>query len=69
MKLGLADFEGYQPFQVAKKPKINKWLLSKLKTRQLLGNHGLEMKAKVYNCKIIFFFFLDLAYKKCTVND
>ena len=29
MKLGLADFEGYQPFQVAKKAKINKLFLSK----------------------------------------
>ena len=53
MKLGL-DFEGYQLLQVAKKPKINKSLLSKFKSRQLLGNHGLEMKVKVYNCKIIF---------------
>lgn len=29
MKLGLPDFEGYQLFQVAKKAKINKRLLSK----------------------------------------
>lgn len=36
MKLGLPDFEGYQPFRVAKKAKINKRLLSKDQIKEAL---------------------------------
>lgn len=51
MKLGLADFEGYQPFQVAKKAKINKWFLTKNQIYQysLYANYFLSLRKNVHN--------------------